>query len=77
MILKVQNNIYEEETFNVTYASTAQTFALRKFTLVLVLHAGPETQTVPLVPLWFNGQQFQDDLMKPAKRKTSMTQNPA
>ena len=28
------------------------------------------------MPLWFNEQQFQDELIKPAKRKTAMTQNP-
>ena len=29
-----------------------------------------------LVPLWFSGQRFPDELMKPAKRKAPMTQNP-
>ena len=28
------------------------------------------------VPLWFNGQQFPDELMKPAKQKAPVTQNP-
>ena len=28
------------------------------------------------VPLWFKGQQFPDVLMKPAKRKALMRQNP-
>ena len=27
------------------------------------------------MPLWFNGQQFPDELMKPAKQKAPMTQN--
>ena len=27
------------------------------------------------MPLWFNGQLFPDELMKPAKRKSPMTQN--
>ena len=29
-----------------------------------------------LVPLCFSGQRFPDELMKPAKRKAPMTQNP-
>ena len=29
-----------------------------------------------LVPLWFDAQQFPDQLMKPVKRKAPMTQNP-
>ena len=28
------------------------------------------------VPLWFNGQQFPDELMKPAKQKAPAKQNP-
>ena len=28
------------------------------------------------MPLWFNGQQFPDELMKPAKRRAPMMQNP-
>ena len=29
-----------------------------------------------LVPLWYNGQQFPDELLKPVKSKVSMIQNP-
>ena len=29
-----------------------------------------------LMPLWFMGQQFPDELMKPAKSKAQMMQNP-
>ena len=66
LILKVQNNTYEEETFDVINTSTARTDGLRKLTLVL--------QGGQFEPLWFIGQQFPDELIKPAKRKSTMTQ---
>ena len=75
LILIVQNNTYNEETFNVTNTSTAWTAGLRKLTLVC--QGGPEIWAVNLwtVSLWFKGQQFPDVLMKPAKRKAPITHN--
>ena len=67
MILKVQKNIYEKETFNVVNTSIARTAGWRKLTFVL--------QGVQLVPLWFNGKQFPDELIKPEKTKVNIVCN--
>ena len=40
----MQNNTYEEETFNVTNTSIARTTRLHKLTLAL--HGGPEIRTL-------------------------------
>ena len=69
----MQNNTYDEEIFNVTNTSIAQTSGLRKLTIVV--QGGPEIWTVNLCLCGSVGNSFPMSLSIPVKRKSPMTQN--
>ena len=60
LTLKVKNNKYDKETFNVTNTSIARTAGLLKLTLVR--QGGPEIWTVNLYLCGSRGSSFQISL---------------